>query len=126
MDRDAVLAAYDDQIRRHPESGPGIVVVRDVTTTRVVASPDGWSGVTWSDLSDTDVDVAISAEVAAFAAAGRRWEWKYYSHDQPPTLPERLQAHGLVPDEVEAVMIARISDLDLQVAPPSEVDVVRV
>jgi hypothetical protein len=67
MDRDAVLAAFDDQIRRRPESGPGVEVVRGVATTRVVAAADGWSGVTWSDLAGTDVDVAISAEVAVLA-----------------------------------------------------------
>jgi GNAT superfamily N-acetyltransferase len=125
MDRDAVLAAFDEQIRRHPESGPGVVVVRNATTARVLATSDGWSGVTWSDLAGTDVDVAIRAEVAAFAAAGRRWEWKYYSYDQPPTLPERLSAHGLVPDEVEALMIASVSDMDLRVAPPPGVEIVQ-
>jgi hypothetical protein len=126
MDREAVLAAFDEQIRRRPESGPGVVVEHGVATTRVVGPADGWSGVTWSDLAGADVDVAITAEVAAFAAAGRRWEWKYYSYDEPPTLAERLRAHGLVPGEVESLMIARISDLDLQVAPPQGVDVVQV
>ncbi|MEO7236574.1 MAG: hypothetical protein ABIW80_14530 [Lapillicoccus sp.] len=58
MDRDAVLAAFDEQVRRHPEPGTGIVVERGVATTRVIASPDGWSGVTWSDLGGTDVDAA--------------------------------------------------------------------
>jgi len=113
MDRDALLTAFDAQVRRRPDAGPGVVVVCGDATTRVVASADGWSGVTWSDLSDTDVDGAISAEVAAFAATGRRWEWKYYSYDQPPTLPARLRAHGLVPDVVETLMIARIGDVDL-------------
>ena len=91
---------------------------RDAATVRVVAPVDGWSGVTWSALSDTDVDAVIAGHVDAYAAAGRAWEWKYYSYDQPPTLPERLRAHGLVPDEVEALMVAEISDLDLQAAPP--------
>ncbi|MDQ6896167.1 MAG: GNAT family N-acetyltransferase [Actinomycetota bacterium] len=126
MDRDAVLAAFDDQIRRHPESATGSVVEHGVATTRVIASPDGWSGVTWSDLGDTDVDAAIRAEVAAFAAADRRWEWKLYSYDRPPSLTERLRAHGLVPDEVETLMIAPISDMDLHAAPPREVEVVQV
>ena len=119
MDRDAVLAAFDDQIRRRPESGPGVEVVRGVATTRVVAAADGWSGVTWSDLADTDVDVAISAEVAVFAAAGRSWEWKYYSLRPAAHAARAVAAHGLVPDEVETLMIARISDMDLHVAPPS-------
>jgi GNAT superfamily N-acetyltransferase len=126
MDPDAVRAAFDQQIRRRPEAGPESVVERDAMTIRVVASADGWSGVTWSDLADTDVDAVIADHVKAFAAAGRTWEWKYYSYDQPPTLPERLRANGLVPDEVEALMIARVSDLDLQVAPPPGVDLVQV
>ena len=125
MDREAVLAAFDEQIRRRPE-GPGVLVEHGVATTRVVAPADGWSGVTWSGLAGTDVDLAITAEVAAFAAAGRSWEWKYYSYDEPPTLAERLRAHGLVAGEVESLMIARVSDLDLQVAPPQGVDVVQV
>lgn len=126
MDREAVLAAFDEQIRRRPEPGPGDRVEQGVATTRVVAPADGWSGVTWSALAGADVDLAITAEVAAFAAAGRPWEWKYYSYDEPPTLAERLRAHGLVPGEVESLMIAGISDLDLQVAPPEGVDVVQV
>src|SRR6478735_6023267 len=115
-----------------PVAGHGRVpphrLSRDIgwQSTAVDAGMPGWSGVTWSDLSDTDVDGAISAEVAAFAATGRRWEWKYYSYDQPPTLPARLRAHGLVPDVAETLMIARIGDVDLHVAPPRGVDVVRV
>jgi GNAT superfamily N-acetyltransferase len=126
MDREQVLSAYDEQVRRRPEPGPGGVVERDAATVRVVAPVDGWSGVTWSALSDTDVDAVIAGHVDAYAAAGRAWEWKYYSYDQPPTLPERLRAHGLVPDEVEALMVAEISDLDLQAAPPPGVAVVDV
>jgi GNAT superfamily N-acetyltransferase len=126
MDRDAVLAAFDAQIRRRPETGPGILVQRDAYTTRVVAPVDGWSGVTWSDLADADVDAAIRGQVEAFAAAGRPWEWKYYSYDQPATLPERLRDHGLVPAEAEALMVAPLSDVGGPVAPPGGVDVVQV
>lgn len=72
------------------------------------------------------MDTAIQEQAQAFAAVGRPWEWKYYSYDQPPALPERLQANGLVPDEAEALMVAHISDLDLQVAPPQGVEVRQV
>jgi GNAT superfamily N-acetyltransferase len=126
MDRDAVLAAFDEQIRRSPDAGPGDVVERDSRMVRVVASADGWSGVTWSELRETDVDDVIADQVQAFAVTGRTWEWKYYSYDRPSTLPERLRANGLVAGEVESLMIARISDLDLQVRPPHGVDVVQV
>ena len=89
---------------------------------RVVDLAEGWSGVTWSDLADADVDAVIAAQVARFAAAGQPWEWKFYSCDQPATLPGRLEAAGLVPDEVEALMVAQISDLDLAVPPPEGVE----
>ena len=126
MDREAVLAAFDEQIRRRPGAGPGVVVVAGIRTTRVIATDDGWSGVTWSNVTDADVDATIAEEVDAFAAAGRPWEWKSYSYDRPPSLPERLLAHGLVPGEVEAVLAASVGDLDLTVGPPDGVDVVPV
>jgi GNAT superfamily N-acetyltransferase len=126
MDHAVVLAAYNEQIRRHPETEPGAVVERDAGTVRVVGSPDRWSGVIWSELSRDDVDTVIEDQVAVFGAVGRAWEWKYYSYDQPPTLPERLRAHGLVPDEVESLMVANIDDLDLQVAAPAGVEVIEV
>ena len=118
-----MLAAYDEQIRRRPTSGPGIMVDQGARTTRVRSTTDGWSGVTWSDLTPTDVDAAIAAEVETFAGAGRTWEWKYYSYDRPPALPERLRAHGLVPGEVEALMVADLADLDLSTGPPEGVDI---
>jgi ribosomal protein S18 acetylase RimI-like enzyme len=55
-----------------------------------------------------------------------RGEWKLYSHDQPLTLPGQLRAAGLVPDEVEALMVAQIADLDLAVPPPEGVELVQV
>ncbi len=123
MDGRDVLAAFDEQVRRRPEAGRG-VVERDEYVARVVASGEGWSGVTWSDLAGADVDGVIAAQVSRFA--GHAWEWKLYSYDQPLTLPERLQAAGLVADEVESLMVAHISDLDLAVPPPAGVDLVQV
>ena len=126
MDGRGVLAAFDEQIRRRPEAGPGIIIEGDVHVVRVVASGEGWSGVTWSDLADSDVDAVIAAQVSRFATAGQPWEWKLYSYDQPSTLPEQLQAAGLVPDEVESLMVAQIADLDLTVPPPDGVELVQV
>lgn len=81
---------------------------------------------TWSDLADADVDAVIAAQVSRFTAAGQPWEWKYYSYDRPLTLPGRLRAARLVADEVEALMVAQISDLDLAVPPPEGVQLVPV
>jgi ribosomal protein S18 acetylase RimI-like enzyme len=126
MDADGVLAGFDQQVRRRPESGPGTVVEGDDRVVRVVDSTGGWSGVTWSDLADADVDAVIAAQVSRFAVVGARWEWKLSSHDQPSTLPGRLRAAGLVPDEVEALMVAQIADLELAVPPPEGVELLSV
>ena len=69
MDHRGVLAAFHEQIRRRPESGPRSVVEADAPVVRVVASGDGWSGVTWSDLADADVDTVIAAQVGRFSVA---------------------------------------------------------
>ncbi len=108
MDRDQALAAFDVQIRQGAWS-----------------EQDDWLGVTWSGLaadpSDVDLDAAIAGQIDRFAASGRSWEWKHYSHDQLPGLPERLVAAGFVPEPTETVLIAEITDLALDVPPPQGV-----
>jgi GNAT superfamily N-acetyltransferase len=126
MDAAAVLAAYDEQVRRNPGAEPGRHVERDDHVVRVVADDDGWSGVVWSDLGTGDADAVIAAQVARFAELGAPWEWKHYSHDRPDDLPRRLRAAGLAPDPVEGLLFAEIDDLELDVPPPQGVRLVPV
>lgn len=124
MDPDVVLAAFDEQIRRRPGSGDDGVEERDAHVVRTLSS--GWGGVTWSDLADAVADAVIAAQVARFAQEGRPWEWKYYSYDTPADLPARLAAAGLAAAQPEMLLVAEISELDLDVAPPDGVQVVVV
>ena len=94
MDRDALLAAFDAQIRRGTGHAPGGV--------RVVSDADGWSGVTWSDLEGRDADAVIAAQITRFADQPGPWEWKHYSYDRPADLPQRLVAAGFTPEPAEA------------------------
>jgi GNAT superfamily N-acetyltransferase len=111
MNPNAVLAAFDEQIRRGP--GPH-------ADDAVRAETDeGWRGVAWSDLTPDNADEKIAEQIRRFA--GRSWEWKHYSHDQPADLPERLVAHGFAERPGEALLIAEIADLDLDVRPPEGV-----
>ena len=87
---------------------------------------DDWSAVLWSDLTDEDAEAVIAAEVGRLREWGRRFEWKYFSHDKPVDLPRRLEAAGLRPEPEEAVMVADIEELDLDVAPPAGVNMRRV
>ena len=110
-----MLAAFDEQLRRHPVAGPGVRVEVEERVTRTVGTNDSWTAVVWSLLTEDDADEVIAAEIARAAGS---FEWKLYSHDGPADLSERLRAAGLTPEPVETVMVAEIADLDLPAAPP--------
>jgi GNAT superfamily N-acetyltransferase len=119
----AVLAAYDEQVRRNATAAsPEESVERDERVTRMIG--DGWAGVLWSDLDESNADAVIREQVSRFA--GRAWEWKHYSHDRPADLPRRLLAAGLVAEPAETLLVAEIADLALDVAPPAGVELVEI
>ena len=123
MDRAAVLAAYDEQVRQRPQPAtPDGRVERDGRVIRVVTEGDGWNGVIWCHLDEASADEAIAAEVARFAEGGREWEWKHYSYDRPPDLAERLLAAGLTPEPREALLVAELAGLSLEASPPPGVE----
>jgi GNAT superfamily N-acetyltransferase len=122
VDNRAVLAAFNQQIRSGRDRPPGWEHVDGVV--RIVPEDRGWAGVIWSDLDATTADAAITAQVARFA--GRSWEWKHYSYDRPEDLPQRLLAAGLTPEDPEALLIAEVAELDLDVPPPDGVRLVPV
>jgi GNAT superfamily N-acetyltransferase len=126
VDRVAVLAEFDDQMRRNPAPELGTYVEREERVTRIISGGDGWSGVLWTDLTEADAQAVIGAQVRRFAELARPWEWKYYSYDQPAGLPGRLQAAGFAPDPAETLMVAEIADLNVNVSPPAGVELVPV
>ncbi|HET9138515.1 hypothetical protein [Actinophytocola sp.] len=128
MDTEAVLAAFDRQLRRDQRfSLAGGLVERDGRVVRCVgATPDDWSGVDWSDLDERCADEVIAAQVRYFAGLGRWFEWKYYTHDSPGDLPDRLRRVGFAPEPAEALMVADIADLRTDPAPPEGVALVPV
>jgi hypothetical protein len=123
MDGQAVLAAFDEQIRRHPiPDGPHGQVEHDRGVIRCLGGADGWNGVTWSALDEANADVVIAAQLSRFGKLSCPWEWKHYSYDRPQDLPDRLLAAGFVREPAEAVLIAELADLALDVSPPDGVE----
>jgi GNAT superfamily N-acetyltransferase len=117
VDQKAVLATFDEQIRRHVgPPGPDEDVEREDHVVRIIS--EAWGGVTWSDLDPTTADTVIAAQVDRFAQLARPWEWKHSSNDQPVDLPERLVAAGLTAEPAETLMVTEIADLDVAVPPP--------
>ena len=122
MDRQAVRAAFDEQIRRHPEAdAPDGLVEHDDGVIRSISGGDGWTGVIWCDLDDGRADAAIAAQISRFADLSRPWEWKHYSYDQPPTYRAAARRR-FDRDPPEALLVAEIADLALDVPPPPGVE----
>ena len=76
---------------------------------------------TWSALEDADVDAVIATQIERFDDIANRWEWKHYSYDQPPELPDRLMAAGFVRREPEALLVADLAEITLDPSPPADV-----
>jgi ribosomal protein S18 acetylase RimI-like enzyme len=127
MDRERLLAAFDQQVRRHPQPElPGGHVEQDDSVIRSISVGDGWTGVTWSDLDEANANAVIAAQVSRFAELARSWEWKHYSYDQPSDLCDRLLAAGFTPEPAEALLVAEIPHLTLDAPPPPGVELRRV
>ena len=76
MDRNAVLALFDQQIRQGLSSGPA--TAQTDLARRVLAdvgSDGSWVTIVWSDLDASTVDLAIAEQIARFAPLGRDFEW---------------------------------------------------
>jgi GNAT superfamily N-acetyltransferase len=111
-----LLAVHDAQLRgRVPERLPeGEVAERDGPVVRFYGGPGEQGWVLYRDLGGLEgagLDELISRQVGFFRARNERFEWKSYGHDLPADLPERLCAHGFVPEPTETVVIARVDDI---------------
>jgi GNAT superfamily N-acetyltransferase len=110
------LELFDRQMRQDVEPAE-----QDALTTLVVG--EGWSGVLWSCLDESNADGAVRKLVARLLEFDGHAEWKLYGYDRPDDLAERLVAAGLEPRDEEAVVIAQVSDLDLDAPLPAGVEV---
>ncbi len=108
-----LLAAYDTQLRTFALDPlpPGEVKERDGPLHRFSGGPGGgW--ILYRDLGGIEgpeLDELIARQVSFFAGRRERFEWKHHGHDRPADLPERLRAHGFVPEDTETVVIAPVA-----------------
>jgi GNAT superfamily N-acetyltransferase len=115
MNQTELLAIFDREQRRDSVSPDAL---REATphVVRHVPLHDGarWGWIVYSQLTGADVDAVIQEQIAYFTGLGFNFEWKWYSHDLPLDLPERLISHGFEPEDPESLMV-----LDLHAAPPA-------
>jgi len=113
MDRTAVLAAFNKQIRQGTApDGTGAVFEVDEFVVRRLAQPgQEGSGIIWSNLDAASADAVIAEQIEVFARRGEQFEWKLYDYDEPADLAARLAAAGLVADEPESFMVAEVTEV---------------
>ena len=116
MDKQQLLDLYDQEERiraEYPHRRREVTPwgVRHVPLETAVGMRGGF--VSYSRLSEQNVDQAIEEQIAYCEGLGVSFEWKAYSHDTPADLCDRLAARGFEIDDPEAIMV-----LDLKVAPP--------
>jgi ribosomal protein S18 acetylase RimI-like enzyme len=127
VDGEALLATFDRQVRMSQRPTPGTLVEHLGNVVRCVRTgPGGWSVVVWSDLTDGDGDEVIAAQLDFYGRRGEPFEWKYYGHDRPDDLPERLRRAGFTPEPEEALMVAEVTEALKAVEPPPGIRVERV
>ncbi|MEV4636216.1 GNAT family N-acetyltransferase [Actinoplanes sp. NPDC049548] len=107
VDTDALLAAYDAQMRVPTGAVPtGMTYEYDGPLLRIVGGHVGRiraprdAGVTSAEL-----DRLIARQRDYFRARGQGVEWKVRSHDLPVELPERLVAAGFVAGDPATVLL---------------------
>lgn len=113
MDRNQLTSLYDQDQRinvEYPDTRREVTpeVVRHIDTSDLRQGH-----VIYSQLTEANADAVIREQIAFFERLGQNFEWKLFEHDRPSDLKERLEAHGFLVEEAEAVMV-----LDLAEAPP--------
>ncbi|MDX2139492.1 MAG: GNAT family N-acetyltransferase [Chloroflexota bacterium] len=113
FDHDERLHSYQPQSRR--EASAEIV--------RYVNLHAPFSFILYSSLIAANADAIIEREIEYFNRIEHGFEWKTYSHDALPDLPERLAKHGFEVGEQEAVMVLDLAALPDALAAPVTHDV---
>jgi len=84
-----------------------------------------WSAIVYSRFPPSETETIVHAEIGYFNRLNRDFEWKVYSHDEPPDLLTQLRNRGFKIGEEEALMIRDLRELSpiLMAPPPAGVTV---
>jgi predicted GNAT family acetyltransferase len=117
-----ILELYDKEQRRELQV---IGVRREVieNVIRHVNLGKGEGFIAYANLTTKNVDKTIREQIAYFEKLAQPFEWKYYSHDQPEDLLERLRTQGFVIEEGEALLVLELSQLSAKLQHPINHDI---
>lgn len=125
MEREEIIRLYDEQNRingQYPDARreelPNVV--------RYISDREKSGFVLYSRLNESNADEAIRQQVDYFEGLGYDFEWKYFSHDTPVNLKDRLAAQDFDIGQDEAVMVLEISKAPAILLQPPSLDIRRV
>lgn len=120
-----IRTLYDTHIRRRTNE---LDAVCDATTTvtRCRWDRQGFGIVSYVDADASNIDAVIEEQIAYFDKYDIDFEWKYHDYDAPTNLPERLIAHGFVPETPEAVMVLEIAEAPANLLAPITHDIRKI
>jgi GNAT superfamily N-acetyltransferase len=78
---------------------------------RAISKLGFWNGIVYSHFPRPVAESVIANEISYFATLRRSFEWKVYSHDEPPDLLRRLQNCGFNIGAEESLMILDLQEL---------------
>jgi GNAT superfamily N-acetyltransferase len=124
VDRNAVLALFDSELRQDPFADQGYRVDRKGSVVRLIGRDDHC--ILFSKLSDAEAPAVVAEQTAEFRARGQLLEWKVYSHDEPRVLPQLLAEAGYVAKPTETLMVFDLAE-PLEPPPlPPDVEIRRI
>lgn len=122
MKKEEILELYDQEQRRDLQT---VEARREVTNTvvRHVSLSRGEGFIIYSSLTSEDADATLREQIAYFEKLKQNFEWKYYAHDEPEDLLERLRGHGFVIEEREALLVLELESLHEKLRQPISHDI---
>ena len=119
-----ILQILDRERQGVPDFGTHL----EVTPNVVRAVGPAWKGIAFSRFSTAEAETIIDQEIAHWNSLNRAFEWKVYSHDQPPDLIIRLRKRGFKIGCEEALMILDAEEVPetLLVTPSKAIKVEKV
>lgn len=90
------------------------------TLVRFIRPAPGMNFISYVRAPEDELDALIEAQVEYLLPLGQPFEWNVYDHDTPPSLKQKLEAHGFACDGKSPILA-----LDLEAAPPALLEPVR-
>lgn len=109
---DRLRHIFDEQERRLVQY-PNTTREETAFVVRHISPHDHSGLIAYAHLTPENADAVIEEQIAHYTSIGHSFDWRFMEYDTPADLPARLEAHGLVTDEPDAVCI-----LEIAAAPP--------